>query len=64
MLDILRKFLFIAPVAQNLDEKDDFADFFLRASAGEKKSFFKKAITKANKDQQRYLRIYEEGVKN
>ncbi len=50
----------IKPSAQ---ERDDFADFFLRASSSEQKKLFKRVIRKANHDQKKYLEAYEASVK-
>ncbi len=44
-------------------ERDDFADFFLRASSAEQKKVFKRVIRKANHDQKKYLEAYEASIK-
>lgn len=40
-------------------DRDDFADFFLRASSADQKKVFKRVIRKANQDQKKYLERYE-----
>lgn len=51
---------FIKNIFKNKEEeRDDFADFFLRASSKEKKKVFKRVIRKANEDQKKYIERYE-----
>lgn len=56
ILEFFRESIFIG----KSEEKDDFADFFLRASSKEKKKVFKRVIRKANQDQKKYIERYEQ----